>query len=81
MYSQHHVRTRLRRCLPPSPEPPTLGQAPPELHLLGGLPVSQMPKEGSRMWGYQPVTLNTYETVEKLLVEGTPSVKQQLSLY
>jgi len=81
MYSPHHARTRLRRCLPLNSEHPVVGQAIPELKLLGGLPVSQMPKEGSRMWGHQPVTVGTYETVETLLVEGTPSVKQQLSLY
>jgi len=52
-----------------------------DLNLELGFVRSAMPKEGSRMWGKNPVTAATMARTETLMKEGRPSTGQYLSLY
>ena len=50
------------------------------LSLTGGLPSSEMPKEGRRTWGANVVTQENLDTTERLIVFGRPSSGPGLSL-
>jgi len=48
---------------------------------VGGLPLTAMPREGKRTWGFDFVTERTVATTDTLLAEGRPGASGQLSLY
>ena len=51
------------------------------LRLTGGVPSSAMPKEGHRTWAINEVTQKQLDTTERLIIFGSPSSAQRLSLW